>query len=188
MLQQAINQQLIAQQSPQINQVNQVNPPNQINQNQPNQMNQPNQFNVPSNQFGSNTGVLIPQPLQPAQQMGFNVPNQPNNFNFNPNQQNQQNQPNQPNQPNYTTPSVPPSTVPTEISTMVVPTFQQMQHMFQIWETMNQMGILKTTVQPKQSAENNSVVSKMVGQEIILPSGDKIVPLGNKKYGLIKKV
>ena len=78
--------------------------------------------------------------------------------------------------------------IPTEISSVVVPTFQQMQQMFQIWETMNQMGILKTTVPPKPvPSQNNSYVAQTVKEEITLPSGDKIIPLGDGKYGLIKK-
>ena len=90
-------------------------------------------------------------------------------------------------------------TLPAEISNIVVPTFQQMQQMFQIWETMHQMGILNTTVPIRQSgivnktstststSISNSDVAQAVGQETILPSGDKIVPLGDGKYGLIKK-
>ena len=70
----------------------------------------------------------------------------------------------------------------------IIPTIQQMQYMFQIWETMNQMGILKTNVQPKPiPADKNSLVAQTVGQEIILPSGDKLIPLGNNKYGLKKR-
>lgn len=70
----------------------------------------------------------------------------------------------------------------------IIPTIQQMQYMFQIWETMNQMGILKTNVSPKPiPTDKNSLVAQTVGQEIILPSGDKLIPLGNNKYGLKKR-
>ena len=77
----------------------------------------------------------------------------------------------------------------TDTTSIIAPTLQQMQYMFTMWEKMNQMGILKTDVPPKPILpQNDSNVSQTVGQEIILPNGDKIVPLGNKKYGLIKKV
>ena len=53
---------------------------------------------------------------------------------------------------------------------------------------MNKLAILKTTVVPKPvPLQNNSYVAQTVKQEITLPSGDKIIPLSDGKYGLIKK-
>ncbi|AYV85281.1 MAG: hypothetical protein Satyrvirus9_7 [Satyrvirus sp.] len=83
--------------------------------------------------------------------------------------------------------------------TSILPTFQQMQQMFQIFQMMQQMGILNTSNQPVQPVQPvaNSINSTDPGNlnknilqsenEIILPSGDKIIPLSNGKYGLVKK-
>lgn len=40
---------------------------------------------------------------------------------------------------------------------------------------------------PVNSVTSTSNVESDVSDEVVLPNGDKIVPLGNGKYGLIKK-
>ena len=72
---------------------------------------------------------------------------------------------------------IPPNS--TDTATNLTPTFQQMQQMFQIWQMMQQMGILNTQ-QPKTSQNN------LPSETIILPNGDKLVPLANGEYALIK--
>lgn len=64
-----------------------------------------------------------------------------------------------------------------------LPTLQQMQQMFQIFQMMQQMGVLNTSA-PTPIIPTSEPESK---NTIVLPSGDKIIPLGNGKYGLIKK-
>jgi hypothetical protein len=64
-----------------------------------------------------------------------------------------------------------------------LPTFQQMQQMFQIFQMMQQMGVLNMNQQITPTMESKT---KIEGEEV-LPNGDKIIPLGNGKYGLIKK-
>lgn len=80
------------------------------------------------------------------------------------------------------------TTIPNNTSNFMVPTMQQMQQMFQIFQMMQQMGILNTqpqTVDNNIQPENNQ---KTVNDDtIVLPNGDKIIPLGNGKFGLIKK-
>jgi hypothetical protein len=80
-------------------------------------------------------------------------------------------------QPMYQTPmnSVPQSTD----FNISVPTMQQMQQMFQIFQMMHQMGVLNLNATPMEKNSDN--------EEILLPNGDKLVPLSNGKYGLIKK-
>lgn len=71
----------------------------------------------------------------------------------------------------------------TDSSNNILPTFQQMQQMFQIFQMMQQMGILNT-----QSTPIETPVSKpSESEEIVLPNGDKLIPLPNGKYGLVKK-
>jgi hypothetical protein len=60
-----------------------------------------------------------------------------------------------------------------------VPTMQQMQQMFQIFQMMHQMGVLNLNANPTEKNSDN--------EEILLPNGDKLIPLSNGKYGLIKK-
>ncbi|QGR53877.1 hypothetical protein [Moumouvirus maliensis] len=68
---------------------------------------------------------------------------------------------------------------------------QQMKKWFQIFQMMQSCGLLNTSAkidqfvdqQISQSTQNNSQSNN---GEIILENGDKIVPLGNGKYGLIK--
>lgn len=79
-----------------------------------------------------------------------------------------------------------------DLSQFVMPSLQQMQYIFQIWETMNQMGILKTNVPPKPLTadkagliDRKSSVSVAVGEGLTLPSGERIIPLGNKQYKII---
>lgn len=59
---------------------------------------------------------------------------------------------------------------------MDLPTFQQMQYFFKIFQMMNEMGVL-----------NMSATVKNENKEITLPNGDKLVPLADGNYGLIKK-
>ncbi|AGF85407.1 low complexity protein [Moumouvirus goulette] len=69
---------------------------------------------------------------------------------------------------------------------------QQMKKWFQIFQMMQSCGLLNTSAkidqfvdqQISQSTQNNDQSNN---GEIILENGDKIVPLGNGKYGLIKK-
>ena len=56
-----------------------------------------------------------------------------------------------------------------------LPTLQQMQ----------QMGILNI---PNNQPINKQESSEQIGNEIILPNGEKLISLSNGKYGLIKKV
>lgn len=103
-------------------------------------------------------------------------------------------------QPTSTIPPIT-QTIPNNLNNstnMVIPTMQQMQQMFQIFQMMQQMGILnmnptqsnqilndndhdQTETSPKISNQNST------DETIILPNGDKIIPLGNGKYGLVKK-
>jgi thiol-disulfide isomerase/thioredoxin len=64
-----------------------------------------------------------------------------------------------------------------------VPSLEQMQQMFQIFKMLQQMGVLNTQVPvtTPSSQEDNS--AKDI---IVLPNGDKLMPLGNGKYGRIK--
>jgi len=59
-----------------------------------------------------------------------------------------------------------------------LPSLEQMQQMFQIFQMMQQMGVLQTS--PKTTAATHDGI-------IQLPDGDKIVPLADGKYGLIRK-
>lgn len=62
-----------------------------------------------------------------------------------------------------------------------LPSFQQMQRMFHIFQMMHQMGVLNMNVpvnDPKPMEDDNA---------ILLPNGDRVIPLANGKYGLIKK-
>lgn len=73
-------------------------------------------------------------------------------------------------------------------SSLAVPTLQQMQQMFQIFQMMQQMGILNMQASPTTAESQTKATSQdNTDETIILPNGDKIIPLGNGKYGLIKK-
>lgn len=75
----------------------------------------------------------------------------------------------------------------------VLPTFQQMQRMFQIWQMMQQMGIINSqTANPAnpngQATPTNAIPETTdPANVIVLPTGDKLIPLPGKQYGLIKK-
>jgi len=94
-------------------------------------------------------------------------------------------------QPNYATPQL-------NSTNNILPTFQQMQQMFQIFQMMQQMGILNTqntqnTPQPNVSIQNQTesikpIVPAEPDNTIVLPNGDKVIPLPNGKFGLIKKL
>jgi len=103
---------------------------------------------------------------------------------------------------------------PTNNQYMALPTMQQMQQMFQIFQMMQKMGVLNTDTLPQSTLPNSSssvlnnntvansasIISNSIPHVLsqtnvnpqddkttILPNGDKIIPLGNGKYGLIKK-
>ena len=78
----------------------------------------------------------------------------------------------------------------------VVPSLQQMQTYFQIFQMMQQMGALNMPLQSpiqnqtiSDTAINNEITTKEPESEnpIILPNGDKLIPLPGGKFGLIKK-
>lgn len=64
-----------------------------------------------------------------------------------------------------------------ESNGLQLPTLQQMYQMFQIFQMMQQMGILNIPSTDNSSQKDDT---------IILPNGDKIIPLSNGKYGLIR--
>lgn len=77
-----------------------------------------------------------------------------------------------------------------------IPTFQQMQQMFQIFQMMQQMGILN--VPDSNTSVNNNTDTNITNNNkttidsdndnsYLLPNGDRIIPLPNGKFGLIKK-
>jgi thiol-disulfide isomerase/thioredoxin len=68
----------------------------------------------------------------------------------------------------------------------VVPTFQQLHQMLQIFQMLQQMGALnipaslnEQKIESKTESKDNTVIE--------LPNGDKLIPLPGGKYGLIKK-
>lgn len=67
-----------------------------------------------------------------------------------------------------------------------LPTLQQMQQMFQIWQLMQKMGILNTQPEIK-SASPTTPTAQLENGVITLPNGDKLYPLQNGQYGLVKK-
>lgn len=78
--------------------------------------------------------------------------------------------------PQMITPQLIPSQQQLPPNTLLMPNAQQLHQWFQIFQMMQQMGMLNMDAKPE--APDNTT---------ILPSGDKIIPLGNGKYGLIKK-
>lgn len=63
-----------------------------------------------------------------------------------------------------------------------MPNAQQIQRMFNIFQMMQQMGILNNqNILPTTNQKDK------IEDEIILKNGDKLIPLSNGKYGLIKK-
>jgi hypothetical protein len=80
-----------------------------------------------------------------------------------------------------------PSTNVAQMATMMmptdsdyVPTFKQMQNMFQIFQTLQKMGVISVPVINEDAKEEETK------NPIVLPTGEKLVPLGGGKYGLIK--
>lgn len=76
----------------------------------------------------------------------------------------------------------------------LLPTFEQMQQMFKIFQMMQKMGILNTDNQNTADIQNSMATMMMnkpatpeMENTIVLPSGDKIIPLPNGTYGLVKK-
>ncbi len=77
-----------------------------------------------------------------------------------------------------------------------LPTLQQMKKWFHIFQMMQSCNMLNPSYKsdtimsptsPVNSVTSTSNVESDVSDEVVLPNGDKIVPLGNGKYGLIKK-
>lgn len=79
-------------------------------------------------------------------------------------------------------PMVSPGTAPSSAQQMVLPTLQQMQYMFEIFKSLQKMGVLDTTYPSPPETEGVDI-----DKAITLPDGRKIVPLGNDRYGLIEK-
>ena len=89
-----------------------------------------------------------------------------------------------------------PTNTNTPFSQQAMPTLQQMQQMFQIFQMMQQMGIInvQAPIQPQShtqpqhqlSSDTNTQSSPTSTETTILPNGDKLVPLGNGKFGLVK--
>lgn len=98
--------------------------------------------------------------------------------------------------PQIPLPTVPQQTLPVtpNPNSSILPTFEQMQQMFKIFQMMQDMGILNTnnkqivtdkqSIPEKHNITNNGLDEKNI---IELPNGDKIIPLSNGKFGLIKK-
>ena len=63
-----------------------------------------------------------------------------------------------------------------------VPSIQQMQYMFKLFRTLQKMGVLITD----DDEMSTSVNKKSTDEAIVLSNGDRIVPLGDGKYGLIQ--
>ncbi|XWV26453.1 hypothetical protein QJ857_gp0616 [Tupanvirus soda lake] len=104
-------------------------------------------------------------------------------------------------------PTVPQNTTPNQtlssaMNTMsmpqqnnIIPTFQQMQQMFQIFQMMQQMGALNTNATPINNTASSSDTNQTtetnkqadVDNTIVLPNGDKLIPLPGGKFGLVKK-
>lgn len=68
---------------------------------------------------------------------------------------------------------------PDQKTQFVLPTLQQMQQMFQIFQMMQQMGVLNTKEPVKEPEKTPDNI-------ISLPNGDKLIPLADGNYGLIK--
>ena len=75
----------------------------------------------------------------------------------------------------------------TNSSSSAIPTLQQMQQMFQIFIMMQQMGLINVpNVDPKLQVPGTTIQPKE-SDVITTPDGDRLIPLGNGKYGLLKK-
>lgn len=83
--------------------------------------------------------------------------------------------------PIQSTPTIP-QMMPIPETQNNMPNAQQIQQMFNIFQMMQQMGILNN----QNILPTNSHKDKIEG-EIILKNGDKLIPLADGKYGLIKK-
>lgn len=79
-----------------------------------------------------------------------------------------------------------PSTITCPASN-VLPTLEQMQYYFKIFQMMQQMGVLNMNAIPTIPTNDTAKPSSDADNTIVLPNGDKIIPLPNGKYGLIKK-
>lgn len=151
----------------------------------------------------------VQQQQMMQQMMQSQVPNMMNGMNMNGmmNMPNMSGVPNMSNMLNSNMPnSVSMLNTSTDSAGSVLPTFQQMQQMFQIFQMMQQMGILNTNSsaeiptelnvgqqQNQQYNQQTQQTQQIPPQEIpnqnemILPNGDKLVPLPNGKYGLVRK-
>lgn len=106
----------------------------------------------------------IAQPIQPIQQL--QQPLHPANLTKSPTIEN------------------PTSLIPSESA--IALTVQQMQQMFQIFQMMQNMGVLKIDGPINISTSESHVTVDPPGTTV-LPNGDKIVPMPNGLFGLIKK-
>lgn len=73
---------------------------------------------------------------------------------------------------------------------MVVPTIQQLNYIFKLFQMMQQLGILNTETSTPKNTELNEYHGSLKDDTTItttLANGDQIVKLENGKYGLIKK-
>jgi len=67
---------------------------------------------------------------------------------------------------------------------MELPTMEQLQYIWKLFQMMQNMNILNMNAQPVTPEQ--AMPQKIEG-EVVLPSGDKLIPLSDGKYGLIKK-
>ncbi|MEM0354157.1 MAG: hypothetical protein QXW79_01110 [Thermoplasmata archaeon] len=65
-----------------------------------------------------------------------------------------------------------------------LPTLEQMEQLIKLFKMMQEVGIFGTDT---GKCESGKRTSNLVDGTIVLPTGDKLVPLPNGKYGLIRK-
>ena len=69
-----------------------------------------------------------------------------------------------------------------------VPSIYQMEYMFKIFKTMQKMGVLLTDTDDITPTDPDASHASIKPEEsIVMKNGDEIVPLGNGKYGLVRK-
>ena len=70
-----------------------------------------------------------------------------------------------------------------------LPTFQQMERMFKLFQMMHKMGALNIpeSIETTVGENKTNLLDKVENNDtIIFPNGDKLIPLPNGKFGLIK--
>jgi hypothetical protein len=129
-------------------------------------------------QIQLNQQMMVPN-MMPTVQPNLVVPQMPNNMNI-----------------TTTVPTIPTipvmPTVQQNNCNNIIPTFEQMQQMFRIFQMMQQMGALNISTPTNNTTISNEMpqidtAKKATEETIILSNGDKIIPLGDGKYGLVKK-